>query len=659
MKRLIEIVLITIGIALVAGCASMGRPSGGPRDIDPPVFLGSNPMPGELNVDKRKIVMQFDENVQIKDLSSIIISPAQQITPSIRALGHRVVVELADTLMPDMTYTLDFADAISDLNEGNVIDGFSLDFSTGDVIDSLQISGIVLSASNLEPARGMLVGVYSDLSDTAVSTKRMERITKTNYDGIFTVRNLKPGTYRIFAINDANSDYMWNRTEDIAFSDMTFTPVAGIEAYSDTLKDSQGKDSIASGMATTFYPNDVLLTWFNEEYTPLYLLKHDRAEARRIDIDFSCAVDTLPRMTLLSADGKLRRPSEEWAILDASATNDSLAYWITDTLVSNMDSMQIELQYLHTDTLDRITWQTDTLWMNVRKTKTVKNKKKEETDTVKGPELIGLSFVGSRSQELNRPLRFSISEPIASWDTTAMRFYVKEDTTWIQIEPPHFVNPTALRPMAFEASYDWEEGQSYRIELDSASIYTVYGRPLKPTRYDFVTKSADDYSSVGFTVSDLDGRPAVIELLNASDRPVARRTVVDGHVDFDYVDPGTYYARLFIDANGNGLYDNGSYTDHRQPEEVYYYPGKIPLKKNWNIADQTWKLGDTPVDMQKPMELRANKPRDYKAPTREEAEDDNPLRDPYGSMQGSQGLNGSNFNTGNNNMAPPPSRRRR
>ena len=177
MRRFLNPMRLLPGAVLALGlwsCASMGRPEGGPRDVDPPLFVRSTPSPGQLNVDRNKITIEFDENVQIKDaMSKVVISPAQNIMPQISAMGRRVVVELRDTMKPNTTYSIEFSDAISDLNEGNEIDGFSFAFSTGDVIDSLQISGMVLEASTLEPAQGMLVGVYSNLSDTAITTLPM------------------------------------------------------------------------------------------------------------------------------------------------------------------------------------------------------------------------------------------------------------------------------------------------------------------------------------------------------------------------------------------------------------------------------------------------------------------------------------------------------
>ncbi len=167
--------------ALFAACANMGRPEGGARDELPPVFMRSDPMPGATNVNKNRLTATFDENIQLEDaFSKVVVSPAQKTPPRVSANGRRLTVDFQDTLLPNTTYTVDFADAIKDLNEGNILDGFAIDFSTGDTLDTLRISGIVLQAENLEPAQGMLVGAYSNYTDTSLTTQPFDRIARSN-----------------------------------------------------------------------------------------------------------------------------------------------------------------------------------------------------------------------------------------------------------------------------------------------------------------------------------------------------------------------------------------------------------------------------------------------------------------------------------------------
>jgi hypothetical protein len=163
--RIMRLAFAVVAALLMVACASVGRPEGGARDETPPVYVRSTPAMGERNVSRNKIDVVFDENIQLDDaFNKVIVSPAQTLSPTIRSQGKHVSVELRDTLKANTTYTIDFADAIKDLNEGNVLDGFAVDFSTGEDIDSLRISGIVLEARTLEPAQGVTVGVYSEMT---------------------------------------------------------------------------------------------------------------------------------------------------------------------------------------------------------------------------------------------------------------------------------------------------------------------------------------------------------------------------------------------------------------------------------------------------------------------------------------------------------------
>ncbi len=619
-----------VAAAVMVACANMGRPEGGPRDELPPVYVRSNPAMGQLNFNGNKITVDFDENIQLDDaMNKIVVSPAQRNTPAISSNGRRVTIELRDTIMPNTTYTIDFADAVKDLNEGNVLDGFAMDFATGDTIDTLRISGMVFEARTLEPAQGMLVGVYSNTSDTAISTLPFERITKTNQLGQFTLRNLKAGSYRVYALNDINRDYHWDRSEDVAFYDVTISPTSEPTVVTDTLTRSTGeRDSLVTRNATRFLPDDLLLTWFNEGYTSQYLKDYKRPERNKITFQFGAKSDTLPILRLLNT----HRAGDEistWSTLDASPTLDTLTYWISDTSLVSLDSITIEATYLRTDTLDNLTWGTDTLKFNMRPEKKKKEKKKkndEEEDSIPPVPHMELRISSGNSQDLHKGLTLTAGTPIQRFDTTAVKLEIQVDTLWYNIVPPSFSRPEPLHPMVFTAPYKWEEGSKYRLTIDSAAVVDIYGLDNVQLVHEFTTKKSEDYSAISFNISGLDGRKGIVEVLSSSDKPVAAAPVNGSLATIQYLSPGTYYARLFIDANDDGEWTTGSIADSIQPEEVYYYPKKINLKKNWTI-EQSWNINELPVDQQKPQEIKKNKPKRKKGdpderPTDEEEEDE-------------------------------------
>lgn len=603
---------------LLAACASIGRPEGGPRDMTPPVMVSSTPAPGSVNVSNGRIDIIFDENITLDDpMNKIVVSPPQKKQAQISSNGRRVRITLRDTLRDSTTYTVDLADAVRDLNEGNILDGLAIDFSTGPSIDTLMISGIVVEGRTLEPAQGMIVGVYSTpVADTALTTLPMDRITKTNALGRFTIRNLKPGSYRVFAINDLNHDFHWDRSEDIAFLDRDISPSTMAIEVTDTFTDAAGNDSLVTRPATRFLPDDILLTWFNENYKPLYLVKHERPDARRLTLEMSTRSDSLPQLTLLNTVRAGARLDRE-AVLQSSPGLDSLTYWLRDTTLIGSDTLKIAARYLHTDTLDNITFTTDTLTFALRQAKK-KKKRDEETDSVPKLEFVNIGISSRQPQDLNIPLLFETSAPAASIDSAGFRIEELVDSIWVPVAAKIPSPPDSLQPMKLLTEMTWKPKTKYRVTIDSLAVTDIYGNHNRPFVQEVSTHAIEDYAALFFNIGDLGPDSAIVELLS-SDKPVRLEPVRNGVATFEYVTPGAYYARLFIDRNHNGRWDTGSVADTVQPEDVFYFSKKLNLKKNWDV-EQQWNIYETPVDLQKPEDIKKNKPPRPKWETEEERE---------------------------------------
>ncbi len=655
MKPLRLLPALVVAVILTA-CASVGRIDGGPRDENPPVYVRSNPAPGQTRVSGNSFSIVFDENVQLDDaFNKVVVSPAQLEAPSITANGRRVNVRLRDTLKANTTYTLDFGDAIKDLNEGNVLDGFALDFSTGDSIDSLRISGIVLGAQNLEPAQGMIVGAYSNLSDTAVRTLPPDRIARTNQYGQFTIRNLPEGQYRVYAIKDINRDWHWDRSENVAFMDVTVSPRVESIGITDTLYSSTGEDSLVHRNGLQYLPNDILLSFFNEDYRAQYLKDYKRPERRKITVELGAPTDSLPQLAIVDGprDTSLHgTPASRWGIPIYSSRGDSLTMWLTDTAVYHTDSLRLSVRYMKPDSLERLVWTTDTLRFFYRDPK--RSKKEIEADTLPPRfDTLPLAIASGTTQEVYRPLTFSAGQPLASIDTSMIHFEMQVDTNWIA--KPFAITNDSLHPvLQRQIDYRWEPGAKYRLTIDSAAIHSVYDEHNRKFSQEFAVRALEDYSNLTVRLIGAD-TTAVVELLNNSDDSVRTVRAVDGRAVFKYVQPGTYYLRMFSDTDGNGEWTTGL-LDSIQPEEVAYYPKKIELKRNWDI-EQDWDIYELPVDRQKPYALLKNKPklkRGEKAPGREDenTEEDEFMGSDYIDDRynnGNDRLNRNNRNNRNNN----------
>lgn len=601
-------IFIIIAAAVMYSCANIGNPSGGPIDKTPPIFMRSNPTPNAVNVKDRKIEIFFDEIVTLKDPSTkIIVSPAQTEMPRMSALGRKVTVELVDSLLPNTTYTIDFSNSIQDNNEGNAIDNFAFAFSTGSVIDSMRVSGYVLDSRTLEPMQSVVVGLQSNLADSAFHKEKLQRVALTNDRGQFTIRNVSPGSYLIFALKDLDRDYKFgNPTEDIAFLDSIIVPSIGSREAADTVyNDLNEIDTIMRATRPAYFPNDILLSMFNEDRKSQYLANNLRVDSTRISLTFAAASDTLPSLSIV---GRNDVP-DQWYTLERSQTNDTLTYWIRPPHLVSADTLMVATTYLRTDTASNLSWGTDTLKFTFQRQKAKKKKKNEETDSLEQIRFMELHPLANGTQEVYAPLLLQTGTPIERYSREAFHLQRKlqNDTIFYPAE----IKSIALRDSTLSRrdlmlKVDWEPGAAYKLAVDSLAMTDIYGLQTKPLKVDFNVRKMEEYGNIVFNIPAVRDS-AIVELLDGTEKIVLRAPVKNHRAELLNLLPGKYYARLFIDRNGNGKYDTGNYDMHLQPEETVYYPGAINLKKNWDV-EQTWDIYATPIDKQKPEAIKKNKP---------------------------------------------------
>lgn len=601
-------IFIIIAAAVMYSCANIGNPSGGPIDKTPPIFMRSNPTPNAVNVKDRKIEIFFDEIVTLKDPSTkIIVSPAQTEMPRMSALGRKVTVELVDSLLPNTTYTIDFSNSIQDNNEGNAIDNFAFAFSTGSVIDSMRVSGYVIDSRTLEPMQSVVVGLQSNLADSAFHKEKLQRVALTNDRGQFTIRNVSPGSYHIFALKDLDRDYKFgNPTEDIAFLDSIIVPSIGTREAADTVyNDLNEIDTIMRATRPAYFPNNILLSMFNEDRKSQYLANNLRVDSTRISLTFAAASDTLPSLSIV---GRNDVP-DQWYTLERSQTNDTLTYWIRPPHLVSADTLMVATTYLRTDTASNLSWGTDTLKFTFQRQKAKKKKKNEETDSLEQIRFMELHPLANGTQEVYAPLLLQTGTPIERYSREAFHLQRKlqNDTTFYPAE----IKSIALRDSTLSRrdlmlKVDWEPGAAYTLAVDSLAMTDIYGLQTKPLKVDFNVRKMEEYGNIVFNIPAVRDS-AIVELLDGTEKIVLRAPVKNHRAELLNLLPGKYYARLFIDRNGNGKYDTGNYDMHLQPEETVYYPGAINLKKNWDV-EQTWDIYATPIDKQKPEAIKKNKP---------------------------------------------------
>lgn len=621
-NRHFPLILIAALSLLMVACARMGQPDGGWFDDDPPRIIGSNPADQAVGVNSKRITIQFDEYIKLEDATqNVIVSPPQLEMPEIKATGKKIVVDLKDSLKANTTYTIDFSDAISDNNENNPLGNYTFTFSTGERIDTFEVAGTVLDASNLEPIKGIQVGLYADLADSAFRTKPLLRVARTDGRGRFVIKGVAPGEYRVYALQDADGNYMFNqKSEMVAFSHTTYKPSAGPDIRQDTIwRDSLRIDNILRVPYTHFYPDDIILLAFQEVQTDRYLLKQpERKDADRFTLYFSYGNPQLPEIRGFNFDEK------DAFVLEASEKKDTLTYWLRDTALVNQDTLSMQLSYLMTDSTGVLVTQIDTVDV-IAKTSYAKRQKdlkkqvesweKEQAKLKKQgepydsimprePLKVQYNVPGTMAPD-SRPT-INMPAPLARCDTASIHLYTKVDTLWYRVPVDVQRRDSLLR--TYDVLAEWTAGSEYSLEVDSAAFEDIYGNVSKPFKQGIKISTLDEFSTIVLQLAGVADTTYVVQLLDQSEKIIKQvRTEANGDAVFFYVKPGGYYARAFRDRNGNGVWDTGNYDADLQPEEVYYFPGRIDCKEKWDIT-RPWNLTTTPLNMQKPGEITKQKP---------------------------------------------------
>ena len=616
--------LLLMMVIIGYSCASMGTPDGGPYDEMPPKFVGSSPRLHAVNVKDKKIELEFDEFIKLeKPSEKVVVSPPQLEQPEIKVVGKKVVAQLFDTLKHATTYTIDFSDAIVDNNEGNPMGNFTYSFSTGATIDTMEVSGAVLNAEDLEPIKGIQVGLHMNLNDSALNTLPFDRVSRTDSRGRFSIRGVAPGKYRIYALMDGNQNYLYDsKTETVAFSDSIIIPSMMPATRQDTLwKDTLTIDTIKTVGYTRFMPDDIILRAFKEENTRQYLSRKERDKENHFILTFSAKADTLPTLKGLNFNEK------DAFVIEANEGNDSICYWVKDSLVYQMDTLAIQVDYLYTDTLDQLVPKTDTLYLANKLTREQRDKLKKQEEEKKEKErkkrekkgeapkpeptlFLKMNVDAPSAFDINRNVVLSFDEPLARIDTSSIHVSVKEDTLWV--EKPFILVADSVIPRRYEILADWQPDREYQLKIDSTAITGLYGLHTDKVDQSFKVKKLDEYGTLFFNIRGVN-QPAIVELLDAAGKVIRQQRVTpEGTADFYYLAPNTkYYVRMFMDRNGNGKWDTGNVEKRMQPEEVYYLPKSWEMKANFDF-EETWDIHSTPVDKQKLDEIKKQKPEEVK-----------------------------------------------
>ena len=569
LKKILPLIpasLILGSLMFPSGCANTTTPpSGGPKDTIPPVLVKVSPMPGSTNMStKTKLRFTFNEYVKIKDANAIYLSPPLEKKPKSVIRGKGLDISFESELDSNTTYTLDLTGAIADNNEGNLFPGYTLVFSTGDVIDSMCVTGLVQDCNTLMPVQGATVLLYKDHSDSAVFLKRPVAAAKTDDWGFFAIRNIPDTLYRVYAIKDENNNNMYDpETERIAFLDSLLRPSI---VFNDSLYEFMKFNMKDTALCLARHAQ-IELNLFRERPSKQYIVKKERVGPRTAYLTFM-APDAVIH------DMRIKGLPREKLIHQFNKQFDSLELWVNDQR-KMPDTLQLLVKYDKTDTIGRLVPQEELVKLTYTKEQRAELMKMENNYRDRKHEDTIAVFTAKADPKTVEQYGFDIEfkYPLIEDGWDSLTFYSVNPR---QQEAPGRVkviqDTTNLRHFQVMPTEPFQLGYDYYLKIPHRKFRDVNGFYNDSTQLKVTLPNDDKLSSITLELSGVHNR-YLVELLSEKRDKVIRSFLIDksGPVVFPYLSQGSYCIRITEDKNRNGMVDTGVLLEKKQPEKVRFF----------------------------------------------------------------------------------------
>jgi hypothetical protein len=539
-------------ILLFFSCAQIVNPGGGPRDTTPPKALRYAPDSAALNFKSKQIRILFNEYIQLKDINNqLIISPPLKHQPDVRVKNKELIVDIEDTLAPNTTYAFNFGSGIADITESNLIDNFQYVFSTGPFIDSLSLSGTVNDAFSLNPEKGVLVMLYKSFDDSVPYKKLPNYFAKTKEDGTFRIDNIANGKYKVFALKDANANYLYDDQEERI-------------AFLDSLVDVQKNEKV-----------NLLL--FKEIPKKQFIKRAGAPEFGHIFIAFNRPVADL-QITPLNFIPK----NNDWKIEEFSKNKDTLNLWLPGFEKDSIQFIISDSKKVQ-DTLEIA------IPSKISKGRGLPFKLTYKTNVEGG--LMDLNE--SVRVQFNHPLKGEINQSALTLLEDSVR--IDSNSTIITCTADGFM-PISLVKRTEKVGYGqhWKENSNYTIQVMKNSVTDIFDLKNDTIKINFKTPELKYYGSLKLNLKVPLHNNFLLWLYD--DKGNDRSPIHTGYpvkesdaLNFELLPPGNYKIRLVYNSNENTGWDTGNYLKHQQPEKVIYYPNTIIIRSNWDL-EQEWKI---------------------------------------------------------------------
>ena len=522
MKNITTYWLVLVAVILYS-CAQRATLTGGDKDVLPPEIKETLPANQSLNFTAKEIVVEFNEFIKLNNLQNqLIVSPPMEETPEIRVKGKKVIIKLLSELAENTTYSLNFGDAIVDITEDNPYPNYKYVFSTGNYIDSLEYSGTVVNAENLTPAKSVFVMLYNQLDDSLPLKQQPNYLAKTKVDGTFTITNVAKGTYKVFALEDINGNYLYDLpNEPLAFLN---NPIA--------------LDSSLSG---------AMMYLFAKESELQFVKKIENKTYGKVEVELNISSSNLELFTINNELVSI-------ANKEVDKTNTKHTFWL------NQSVEQDELEFVLKDNGKVV----DTSKVDMVPLKEFKDSVLVVTDNV------------SALFDLNQAIELTTNHPIDK--LVNEKISLLEDTISVQYN----LISDSLTGRKVSLVYSFKQNKKYQLRIDKGAFSSIYQLQNDTIIKSFKTKKEENYGNLKITVVPAFSENYIFQLIQKDEVINEFFEKNDKTFAIPYLKPGEYQVKLIVDNNNNKKWDAGNYQTKLQPERVVLYEDKITIQENWD-----------------------------------------------------------------------------
>ena len=594
-------VLLLFGGAFLSRCASVGQPTGGPRDSIAPSVVMTSPELGATNFRGERIYIAFDEYVQLKDQQKeVYTSPAMKKKPTLSLRGRGIEIKLTpDSLEENTTYAIEFGASVADNNEGNPLHGLRYVFSTGDVIDSLYMSGYTEDSQTADSLGRAYICFFEADSvpepkewDSTLLKYKPSKIARSQRNGIFIAQNLKPVPYRVYAYVDTNENQSYEPSVDkVGFLDGTFNPkdMPSFGVWYDSVRRYPSAD-----------PQLYLRMFTDVSFRRQVLRDKLRPEQHKIILAFG---DARPQIDSLVLDSI---PSDKIIYEYLKDTRDSIALWLNVPSEQLPDTIRGTITYLKHDSLRVLRPVTEDLrlaWRRVESREQERERERLERQRARA------EAEGTEWQEPARPstfrltkptdrtevnpeqhLEFEFLTPLSHFDSTAFELlsWNKEGGDTVRERITFKADSLSTRKWIMQSR--WLKERQYRLHIPTDALADITGEGNDSMKINLTVADVEKFATLRLNIKPRsEGAVYMIQLLNSSNKVQREFTHLGaGEHVINYVPTGEMRIRVVEDMNGNGRWDSGNLVERRQSERAELYKNEqqeelFTMKAGWEF----------------------------------------------------------------------------